>query len=116
MTENEAVPLLCAIYTIETINCYKGNQREIVKLKTEGGWTGFKDDEQSAVLDDFENIGKDRVYIEADQFDRLAIGESYVFCTQSLAGGHDYVYNPFQFSFQIDSANSALILSGSRNI
>ena len=104
-------PMLCVIYTIETEDYYKGSQREVVQLKTEGGWAGFKDDEQRAVLDDFENIEKDRVYFEADQFDRLSVGETYVFCTQSLAGGPDYIYNPNQFAFQIDSANAKAVLA-----
>ena len=111
VTEDEAIPLLCVIYTIETKNYYKGNQREIVKLKTMGGWAGFKDDEQRAVLDTFENIKKDVVYFDADQFDRLSVGETYVFCTQSLAGGPDYIYNPNQFAFQIDSANAKAVLA-----
>ena len=94
---------LYTVYTVSTVDHYKGNQAETHMIRVTGGPQGYREDEQNDLLVSAGLVepGGSIVYTGA-RTDALEIGKEYLFCTVSfdIVPDAEYEINPSQFALE----------------
>ncbi|MGN0480139.1 MAG: hypothetical protein ACI4EV_01055 [Lachnospiraceae bacterium] len=92
---------LYTIYEIEVTKTYKGDKKEVRKIRVEGGTNEYGIDEQVKVLN---KAGIDYRVVPSE-VTTLVAGKTYLFVTTNSKNGFDGIYNPQQFAFCSDNSN-----------
>ena len=99
---------LYTVYTVEITDSFKGEKKDEVKIKVNGGLPGYKEDEQYKLQ---ESLGSSIIPVWDKNLEQLEIGSEYVFCTIHKYGSFEIIPSLYQFAFQIDSANAKAVLA-----
>lgn len=103
--------MLYTVYIIEVSESYKGKNDGTKKLCIMGGILGFDENSQYSLMQKSGLITEySGLPIDPEIGKKLIVGESYLFCgCESRTGNHDYIVNPVQYAFYVDSESAALI-------
>lgn len=99
--------VLYTVYTVEVDSSLKGTNPAVVKIAREGGTKGYDDEALDNLL---KKYGMESVIIAMpDDTLSLSLGETYLFCTYRAFDTYDWIINPTQYAFSLDSDTATAI-------